>query len=154
MLRKSARCFVCLKKGHISKNCDSKYKCNTCSSRHHISIYDNPKETTAVNVSTNKNSILQQTANAQVSAVESNSSGLVCILFDTGSQRSYTNDTRTRLNLPIIRKEKLVTQTFRHNESKLKNVDIVQMKIKGKSSNHSVYVEAICVPEICSPLKN
>ena len=28
------------------------------------------------------------------------------------------------------------------------------MKIKGKSSNHSVYVEAICVPEICSPLKN
>ena len=36
----------------------------------------------------------------------------------------------------------------------LKNVDIVQMKIKGKSSNHSVYVEAICVPEICSPLKN
>ena len=28
------------------------------------------------------------------------------------------------------------------------------MKIKGKSSNHSVYVEAICVPEICSPSKN
>ena len=28
------------------------------------------------------------------------------------------------------------------------------MKIKGKSSNHSVYVEAVCVPEICSPLKN
>ena len=28
------------------------------------------------------------------------------------------------------------------------------MKIKGKFSNHSVYVEAIYVPEICSPLKN
>ena len=28
------------------------------------------------------------------------------------------------------------------------------MEIKGKSSNQNVYVEAICVPEICSPLKN
>ena len=28
------------------------------------------------------------------------------------------------------------------------------MKIKGKSSNHGVYVEATCVLEICSPLKN
>ena len=80
----------------------------------------------------NKNSILLQIANTQVSAVESNSSGLVRILFDTGSQGSYvTNDTRTPLNLPIIPKEKLGNQTFEHNESKLKNVDIVQMKIKG-----------------------
>ena len=57
-------------------------------------------------------------------------------------------------NLPIIRVLKVVIQTFGHNESKLKNVDIVQMKIKGKSNNYSVYVEAICVPEICSLLKN
>ena len=84
------------------------------------------KKKTAVNVSTNKNSILLQTANAQVSAVVSNSSGLVRILFDAGSQRSYVaNDTCTRLNLPVVSKEKLVIQTFRHNESKLKNVDIV-----------------------------
>ena len=86
--------------------------------------------------------------------MESNSSGLVRKFLDNGSQRSYVaNDARTRLNLPIICKEKLVIQTFGHYESKLKNVDIVQMKIKGKSTNHSVYVEAICVPEICSPLK-
>ena len=77
------------------------------------------------------------------------------MLFVTCSQRSYvTNDTRTRLNLPTIRKEKLIIQTFGNNESKLKNVDIAQMKINGKSSNHSVYFEAICVPEICSQLKN
>ena len=80
---------------------------------------------------------------------------MVRILFDIGGQRSYvTNDTRTRLNLPIIRKERLIIQTFGHNEIKLNNVDIVQMNIKGKSSYHSVYVEAIFVPEICSPLKN
>ena len=70
LLRKFARCFVCLKKGHVSKNCDSIYKCNKCSSRHHISICNDVKKKTAVNVSTNNNSILLQTANAQVSAVE------------------------------------------------------------------------------------
>ena len=87
LLRKFACCFVCLKKGHVSKNWDSKYKCNKFLSRYHISICGNPKEKTAVNVSTNKSSILLQTANAQVS-VESNSAGLVRILFDTASQRS------------------------------------------------------------------
>ena len=44
LLKKFPRCFVCLKKGHVSKNCDSKYKCNKCSSRHHISICGNLKE--------------------------------------------------------------------------------------------------------------
>ena len=67
-----ARCFNRLKKGHVSKNRDSNYKCNKCLSRHHISICGNLKEKTAVNVSTTKNSILLQTASAQVSDVESN----------------------------------------------------------------------------------
>ena len=125
LLRKFTRCFVCLKKGHVSKNCDSKYKCNKCSSRHHISICGIFEEKTAVNGSTNKKCILLQTANAQISARESNSSGLARIFFETGSQRSYvTNDTHNRLNLLIIRKEKLVIQTFGQHESKLEN-DIV-----------------------------
>ena len=116
LLRTFARCFVCLKKGHVSKNCDSTYKCNKCSSRHHISICDNLKEKTSVNVSTNKNSILLQTANAPVSAVEINSSGLVRILFDTSSQRSYVaNDTRTGLNLPTIRKLFRLLDTMKIN---------------------------------------
>ena len=96
LFRKFARCFVCLKKGHVSKNCDIKYKYNKCSSRYHISICGNLKKKTAININTNKSNILLQTANAQVSATESNSSGLVRILFDTGSHRRYvTNDTRT-----------------------------------------------------------
>ena len=61
----------------------------------------------------------------QISARESNSSGLARIFFETGSQRSCaTNDTHNRLNLLIIRKEKLFIQTFGQHESKLENVDI------------------------------
>ena len=70
LLRKFTRCFVCLKKGNVSKNCDSKYKCNKCSSRHHISICGIFEEKTAVNGSTNKKCILLQIANAQISGGE------------------------------------------------------------------------------------
>ena len=38
ILKKSGRCFVCLKRGHISKECRSKYKCSKCGNRHHVSI--------------------------------------------------------------------------------------------------------------------
>ena len=38
ILRKSGRCFTCLRKGHISRNCRSTSKCSKCSGRHHTSI--------------------------------------------------------------------------------------------------------------------
>lgn len=38
ILRKSGRCFVCLRRGHISRECRSRSKCRKCSARHHVSI--------------------------------------------------------------------------------------------------------------------
>ena len=38
ILLRSGRCFVCLRKGHVGKNCRSTYKCSSCSGRHHSSI--------------------------------------------------------------------------------------------------------------------
>lgn len=38
LLKKAGRCFVCLRTGHISKECRSKGKCNKCGRRHHTSI--------------------------------------------------------------------------------------------------------------------
>ena len=34
ILRKSGRCFVCLRRGHISRECRSQSKCHKCSARH------------------------------------------------------------------------------------------------------------------------
>ena len=39
VLRRSGRCFVCLKKGHIGKECRSKFKCSKCGGKHHFSIW-------------------------------------------------------------------------------------------------------------------
>ena len=38
ILMKSGRCFVCLKKGHISKDCRSSRGCYSCGKRHHTSL--------------------------------------------------------------------------------------------------------------------
>ena len=38
MLRTSRRCFVCLKIGHLSRDCRSSGKCSKCRGRHHTSI--------------------------------------------------------------------------------------------------------------------
>ena len=38
ILRGSGRCFVCLRKGHMVRNCRSKFKCNNCNGRHHSSL--------------------------------------------------------------------------------------------------------------------
>ena len=37
-LQKSGRCFVCLRRGHISRECRSNMKCSKCNGRHHVSI--------------------------------------------------------------------------------------------------------------------
>ena len=38
ILKKQGRCFICLKRSHIARNCDSKRSCSNCSQRHHSSL--------------------------------------------------------------------------------------------------------------------
>lgn len=38
MLKRSGRCFICLKKFHVSKNCCSSSRCCKCGGTHHTSI--------------------------------------------------------------------------------------------------------------------
>ena len=38
ILKKTGRCYVCLKKDHLSWECKSNVKCFTCGGRHHVSI--------------------------------------------------------------------------------------------------------------------
>ena len=44
ILRRSGRCFVCLKAGHITPGCQSKAKCFNCGARHHVAICENPQK--------------------------------------------------------------------------------------------------------------
>ena len=159
ILRKYAKCFLCLKSGHRVNQCQSKYVCVKCGERHHISICkgkerEYTKESFSQHTSSTCN-ILLQTAKAKVGSLVNEKVILARILFDSGSQRSYiTNKLRLKLELPSLRKEKLVIKTFGNNDSSLKELDVVQFKIYSKFVSSFIYVEALSVPVICSPLKN
>ena len=43
ILVKAGRCYNCLKKGHIGRDCRSPSKCSNCGGRHHLSICSRPK---------------------------------------------------------------------------------------------------------------
>ena len=45
-LRKSGRCYICLWKGHISRDCRSTGSCSKCRGRHHKTICPRKNETT------------------------------------------------------------------------------------------------------------
>ena len=38
LLKTYERCFVCLRKDHINRNCSAKFKCHNCRGGHHVSI--------------------------------------------------------------------------------------------------------------------
>ena len=76
------------------------------------------------------------------------------VLFDTGSQRSFvTESVRKKLKLPTLRKETMIFQVFGQNDNKVKEVDIVQIKIKGNNGLY-IFIEAVSCPKICSPITN
>ena len=54
-LKRSGRCFVCLKKNHISKECQLNNKCFKCGRRHFASLCNDQREPTGPNL-TNHNS--------------------------------------------------------------------------------------------------
>ena len=44
-------------------------------------------------------------------------------------------------------------QRFASNERHIEDLDVVKLSLRGKTKNLNYYVEALCVPYICSPLK-
>ena len=161
LLRKQPRCFICLRSRHISRKCSSSYICRKCGKKHHISICntvpteEENKQTTLHTETVNPIiNVILQTSRGFISNVDSKTKGVnCCLLFDSGSQRTFiTNELRSKLNFKTIRKEKIIIKTFGKMNIELQILDAVKFKVACKHDRHHVYVEALCVPNICSPL--
>ena len=76
------------------------------------------------------------------------------VLFDNCSQRTYnTTSLKKKLKLRTIRKVNILIQRFASDEGHTEELDVVQLCLRGKIQKLNYYVEALCVPYICSPLK-
>ena len=38
ILKKQGRCFCCLKRNHVARDCSSQIKCSSCDMKHHVAI--------------------------------------------------------------------------------------------------------------------
>ena len=172
IVKQKGLCFICLSSDHKARSCQASYSCRLCQRKHNIALCENassgedqndqPRQTTTGCCSADEpkvetichshasGGILLQTAWAKVcndqSQVETR------ILFDSGSQRSYvTEEVRKKLKASIVRTEKVILNTFGAASSKAKTLDVVELKVVGKGK--VVSVEALCVPEVCNPIK-
>ena len=128
--------------------------------RHHISICGKPPpsrdraETHATFTGTNHD-ILLQTGTAVICSAESTEGIVSRVLFDGGAQRSYiTSDLKERLRLDVLRKERVVINTFEGMGTEVRDIDVVRVKVLNRRRDIYVAVELLVVPSICSPLSN
>ena len=169
VLKKSGRCFNCLRSGHKSKNCDSQKNCRYCHRRHHQSLCEHcpslkreasppEKSPEPKSVTTNTSSqanhrqvVLLQTA--QVEAVGEYDVIPVRILLDNGSQLSYvTVSLKSRLKLKPVRQERLSLNTFGSDSFTTKGCDLVRVTLQRPGYNKSLEIMARTSPVICSSL--
>ena len=154
-------------KNNNNTNVDSANVVNNCVvvHQHLVEIQDGKDDggkhdNTTTNVSLGDNNskevmtkILLQCAVAHVCNPDENLVSRSCLLFDGCSQRTYiTNELQKQLRLPCVRKESLILRTFVSYDGRLQKLDVVQVCVKVENGVN-VYMEALCVPFICSKLK-
>ena len=177
LLRKSGRCFVCLKRHHLSRDCCSNFNCKRCRGRHHVSICvrttnksggkppttqgaseksqggDNSAVPTTTCYVGSQTPILLQTAKLRlVNPNGENPETSARAILDSGSQRTYvTSNVRERLKLPAIATETIQIKTFGNSESYDKTCDVVNFGVRIRSGE-TLEIAALVVPLICNPL--
>ena len=157
LVRKYGRCFICLGKNHLAKNCKSELGCNVCKGKHHTSICESPSETSQGQVSeTVASPILHVGANcrvalqtAQAVVVVGNRKARVRVMFDSGSHRSFVTHTLvSQVGLDSLRKEWIEISTFGHGGTDRGLRDVVQVDLLPLRGGESVRIEAYVVPTI------
>ena len=90
ILKKSGRCFICLKRHHMSRNCRSTVSCSLCNGRHHISIckqHDSNGQSAggSGNSSAQSRTVSSSTTQAPLTLghTPSTTTGLYCVNSDT-----------------------------------------------------------------------
>ena len=173
VLHRSGRCYICLKKHHISRDCHSKANCGNCRGRHHTTIcprrsqslndtYTIPLGTQSSSNQTSTNTVhagtwapvLLQTARLQLcnpSGTTPTSVGVRAIM-DSGSEHTYVSScTRETLQLSKQGTECLRIKTFGNYEGQDTICDVVKISVITRE-RESLTFTALVVPFICNPL--
>ena len=172
ILRKYARCFVCLMSGHRGFECRSNIICKHCRGKHHTSICNRPKQgasaisldresspkpgsaalnpsaTTWVGSTYCGERVALQTA---LGKVKERKECVVRVLFDAGSHQSFiTAKAAGKIGLQAVKQERLSVKTFGKNEVETKVRDIVDFDLSSVNNQQSARIQCYVVDEIAT----
>ncbi|XP_077547597.1 uncharacterized protein LOC144159784 [Haemaphysalis longicornis] len=156
LLFKEGRCFRCLKKWHMAKDCRGRLRCDKCPRRHATTMCapdaSSRNEVTSTPVSLVSRQtgpmVLLQTLTATVKG--SASSGRYRILFEGGSQRSFmTADASQKLGCEFLEEETLTVGVF-GGQKTTKTMRKVRLLIVCENTERPVHIEALEVDAICN----
>ncbi|XP_028417209.1 uncharacterized protein LOC114541492 [Dendronephthya gigantea] len=129
LLRKFNRCFKCINKGHVAKNCRARNStCHVCGGPHHVSICEKECEGGSGNQSKEDEKSREEHADQAVAI----------------KAFMAMNDAKLR----VIRNEWLAINTFGTAADKGKSRKVVDFEIVSKRGDRKLRVEALVVPEI------
>ena len=151
-------CYNCLRKNHLSRNCCSSSKCNNCQGRHHTLICEKGtplkgvytmNTTTNTLCSTQGGAFLLQTARTVAyNIAKPKMATIVCILFDSGSQRSYlTRRLMDQLQLESTGGQTLSIATFGEAHEQTQVCPVVSVGI-GLNGYPNAFLSLHVVPNI------
>lgn len=163
ILRNEGRCFICLRKSHIARQCQSLNTCFRCSGKHHVSVCDNSggkmnernesTSTTAAMCVSSNNVVLLQTAQVDISGNCSEKKITANLIFDSGSQKSYIcQRARNSVSLPAVKKQTMLINSFGKTSQEVQECDIVKFTLHSRCNDFQKEIDAFVVETICSPL--
>ena len=169
LLSKFGRCFNCLRKGHLAKNCSDRKKviCKYCKGKHHsalclesqgnIEMQENqrvPVNIESLGMTTTRNSmhvlmgnsVALQTTQAQIAG---KGTSRVRVLFDTASHKSFvTSQVVKSFELETLRREWLTVNTFSQRATGSNFRDVVGIDLTPVGGGKVMRIEAFVVLEI------
>ena len=177
ILQSSGRCFNCLGKGYLCRNCPSPIRCSWCKGRHCTSLCESqehprgPAQSTTDTASTldpsaipftstsnnfctsHTRTVLLQTARAQIYHPPRPQCPVeVCLILDSGSQRFYLSErAQSILSLKPVGEQRLPIATFGSTQERIQACPVVKVGMRVRECT-PVHMSLYVVPMICDPL--
>ena len=137
---KYGRCYVCLDKGHLAKNCSSKVNCKLCGKRHHISlcgaqepgVQEDQVPSTHTSSNMHVSTVSRLALQTAQGYVKGNAKDVrIHVMFDTGSHRSFvTSRVAHASGLSVKRKEWIKITTFGQAMTDKRLREVFELEIK------------------------